>query len=75
EKAGRDRLGFWEDRARELDWFEEWDSVLEWDPPQAKWFTGGSLNAAHNCLDRHLGDRGDEEALVWEGEPGDRRTY
>ena len=76
ERAGEDRLAFWEERARELDWFEEWDEVLDWDPPHAEWFRGGRLNAAHNCLDRHLdGWRANKAALIWEGEPGDRRTY
>ncbi|MDP2496588.1 MAG: acetate--CoA ligase [Candidatus Palauibacterales bacterium] len=75
-RAGEDRLAFWEERARELDWFEEWDEVLNWDPPHAEWFVGGRLNAAHNCLDRHLdGWRANKAALIWEGEPGDRRTY
>jgi len=76
EAAARDRLAFWEERARELDWFREWDRVLEWDSPFAKWFEGGKLNAAHNCLDRHLdGWRRNKAALIWEGEPGDRRVY
>ena len=76
ERAARDREGYWESRARELDWFREWDRVLEWDPPYAKWFVGGKLNAAHNCLDRHLDSwRANKAALIWEGEPGDTRTY
>ena len=41
-------------QAERLDWFERWDQVLEWDPPHHRWFMGGKLNAAHNCLDRHL---------------------
>jgi acyl-CoA synthetase (AMP-forming)/AMP-acid ligase II len=50
--------------------------VLEWDPPHAQWFVGGRLNAAYNCLDRHLGGwRRNKAALIWEGEPGDTRTY
>jgi acetyl-CoA synthetase len=50
--------------------------VLEWTPPHAKWFVGGKLNAAYNCLDRHLGGwRRNKAALIWEGEPGDTRTY
>jgi acetyl-CoA synthetase len=49
--------------------------VLDWQPPFARWFVGGKLNAAHNCLDRHLADRADKRAIVWEGEPGDVRTY
>jgi acetyl-CoA synthetase len=75
DDAARDRLAFWETQARELDWFETWDTVLEWAPPFSRWFTGGKLNAAHNCLDRHLDTHGDKPALIWEGEPGDVRTY
>ncbi|MFW6192822.1 MAG: acetate--CoA ligase [Gemmatimonadota bacterium] len=75
-EAESDRLAFWEERARELDWFRTWDRVLDWEPPFARWFVGGKLNAAHNCLDRHLdGWRANKAALIWEGEPGDRRVY
>ncbi|MEJ2370413.1 MAG: AMP-binding protein, partial [Gemmatimonadales bacterium] len=73
--AANDREGYWESWARELHWFEPWERVLDWQPPYARWFVGGKLNAAYNCLDRHLADRGDKRALVWEGEPGDVRTY
>jgi acetyl-CoA synthetase len=76
ERATASPESFWEEWARELDWFEPWDRVLEWTPPRAKWFEGGKLNVAHNCLDRHLtGPRRNKAALVWEGEPGDTRTY
>ncbi|HUE76509.1 MAG TPA: AMP-binding protein, partial [Longimicrobiales bacterium] len=75
ERAAADPEGYWAGWARELDWYREWDRVLEWEPPHAKWFEGGELNAAHNCLDRHLSERGEKRALVWEGEPGDERTY
>ncbi len=75
-RAAADPEGYWASWAEELDWFEPWHTVLEWDPPFAKWFVGGKLNAAHNCLDRHLdGPRRNKAALVWEGEPGDTRTY
>ncbi len=74
--AADDREGYWESWARELHWFEPWERVLDWQPPFARWFVGGKLNAAYNCLDRHLaGGRADKRALVWEGEPGDVRTY
>ena len=67
---------FWARWAEELDWFRKWDRVLEWNPPHARWFGGGKLNVCHNCVDRHLdGPRRTKRALVWEGEPGDRRTY
>ena len=75
EKAARDREGFWEEWARELHWFEPWDRVLEWKAPFAKWFQGGRLNVAYNCLDRHLETwRANKAALIWEGEPGDRKV-
>ncbi len=73
-KARRDRESYWSDWADQLDWHKKWDSVLEWNPPYAKWFNGGELNASYNCLDRHLESRGDKRAIVWEGEPGEVRT-
>ncbi len=74
--AEADVEGFWAEQAGALlDWFEPWDTVLEWDLPFAKWFVGGRLNAAYNCLDRHVdAGRGDKVAYHWEGEPGDTRT-
>ncbi len=68
---------FWADLAeKELDWFEKWNQVLEWNPPFAKWFVGGKLNISYNCLDRHLTTwRKNKAALIWEGETGDSRTY
>ncbi|MGH3442594.1 MAG: acetate--CoA ligase [Nitriliruptorales bacterium] len=76
EAAEKDRLGFWAHQARELvTWFEDFDTVLEWDLPYAKWFVGGKLNVSYNCLDRHVeAGRGDRVAFRWEGEPGDTRT-
>jgi acetyl-CoA synthetase len=76
EAAAADRLGFWETQARRLDWAKPWDTVLDWsNPPFAKWFVGGQLNVAYNCLDRHIeAGRGDKVAIHWEGEPGDTRT-
>ncbi|HZT96193.1 MAG TPA: AMP-binding protein, partial [Chloroflexota bacterium] len=75
--ADRDFEAFWANHASELDWFEQWDQVLEWNLPWAKWFVGGKINASYNCLDRHLQERGNKRAIVWEGESGDRRdlTY
>src|ERR1700674_1588077 len=57
----------------ELDWFQKWSHVFEWEPPFAKWFVGGKINASYNCLDRHLTARRDKTAILWEGEPGDQR--
>ncbi len=75
EKA-EDFEAFWAGWAEELDWFEKWDTVLEWNPPHARWFGGGKLNVSHNCIDRHLdGPRREKRALLWEGEPGDRRSF
>ncbi|MEC9015477.1 MAG: acetyl-coenzyme A synthetase N-terminal domain-containing protein, partial [Gemmatimonadota bacterium] len=71
ERANKDRESYWVEWAEQLDWFRRWDSVLEWQPPHAKWFVGGKLNVAYNCLDRHLNSsRSDQAALIWEGEPG-----
>jgi acetyl-CoA synthetase len=76
ERAAADPEAFWAEWASKLEWFEPWQRVLEWTPPHAKWFVGGKLNAAYNCLDRHLtGARRTKAALIWEGEPGDTRTY
>ena len=75
DEAATDRLGFWAREAAELDWFREWDQILDWQLPYAKWFVGGELNASHNCVDRHVAaGHGDQVAYYWEGEPGDRRT-
>ncbi|HUP19608.1 MAG TPA: AMP-binding protein, partial [Gemmatimonadota bacterium] len=68
-----DPEGFWGRMASALDWVEPWDRVLEWNPPHAKWFAGGRLNASANCLDRHLAERGDKVALHWIGEPPEER--
>ena len=75
ERAARDPEAFWAEWARELEWTQPWDTVLEWKPPYAKWFVGGKLNASVNCIDRHVRtSRRNKAALIWEGEPGDRRT-
>ncbi len=74
-RASADPDGFWAEIASELDWFVAWNRVLEWKEPDAKWFEGGKLNASYNCLDRHIrGARRNKAALIWVGEPGDRRT-
>ncbi len=66
---------FWAAQAGELEWFEKWKTVCEWQPPHSKWFIGGKLNISVNCVDRHVaGPRRNKAALIWEGEPGDRRT-
>jgi acetyl-CoA synthetase len=74
-EAARDPEAFWARFASELEWSRPWTQVLDWQPPHAKWFVGGTLNASVNCLDRHIrGARRNKAALIWEGEPGDRRT-
>ena len=74
-EAERDPEGYWARFARELEWSKPWDRVLDWQPPNAKWFVGGKINASVNCIDRHVrGPRRNKAAIIWEGEPGDRRT-
>ena len=75
QKAALDYERYWASMAGELEWIRRWDTVLEWKPPHAKWFVGGELNVAANCVDRHVGGpRRNKPALIWEGEPGDSRT-
>ncbi len=72
EHATKDRLGFWAEQAARLQWDRPWDEVLDWQPPFAKWFVGGTLNASVNCLDRHVeAGLGDRVAYHWVGEPAD----
>jgi acetyl-CoA synthetase len=74
-EAEADPEAFWARMAEELHWFKKWDKVLQWEPPHAEWFLGGELNISYNCLDRHLTTwRRNKAALIWEGEPGDKRT-
>ena len=74
-KAAKDPEAFWTGFAKELEWIAPWSKVLEWNPPDAKWFVGGKINIAANCLDRHVRTaRRNKAAFIWEGEPGDRRT-
>ena len=75
DRAEEDPEGVWAGWAEELAWFERWHTVLEWEPPHARWFLGGKLNVCYNCVDRHLeGPRRNKAALIWEGEPGDVRV-
>jgi acetyl-CoA synthetase len=79
DEADKDYEGFWAQQAEALDWEQKWDQVLDWsDPPNAKWFVGGRLNVAHNCVDRHVeAGNGDRVAFHWRGEEGEERdiTY
>jgi acetyl-CoA synthetase len=76
DEAARDFEAFWAKHAEQcLHWFEKWHTTLEWNPPYAKWFIGGKLNACYNCVDRHAQTwRRTKAALIWEGEPGDERV-
>jgi len=75
EEADREPEAFWERAAGDLHWFRRWDQVLDWNLPDARWFTGGRTNIAFNCLDRHLTTaRRNKAAILWEGEPGETRV-
>ena len=75
EQAANDPEAFWAGFASELEWIRPWSKVLEWNPPDAKWFIDGKINVSANCLDRHVRTaRRNKAAFIWEGEPGDRRT-
>ena len=75
ERADADRDGFWAEQAERLTWAQPFEQVLDWQPPFAKWFVGGKLNVAYNCVDRHVeAGHGEQVAFHWEGEPGDTRT-
>jgi acetyl-CoA synthetase len=76
DEAAEDRLAFWDRQARALTWATPWAQTLDWsDAPFAKWFVGGTLNVAYNCVDRHVeAGHGDRVAFHFEGEPGDTRT-
>jgi acetyl-CoA synthetase len=76
ERAAADPEAFWSGFASELTWSEPWKKVLEGEGPDARWFVGGRINASVNCVDRHIdGPTRNKAALIWEGEPGDQRTW
>jgi acetyl-CoA synthetase len=73
--AASDPEGYWAKMAGTLEWIAPWKKVLDWKPPHAQWFVGGKLNVTANCVDRHIrGATRNKAAIIWEGEPGDRRT-
>ena len=75
DRAAADPEGYWAEQAATLEWMAPYQRVLDWKPPHAQWFVGGKLNASVNCVDRHIRTaRRNKAALVFEGEPGDRRT-
>src|SRR5437773_12443383 len=71
--AAGDPETHWARLAGELEWSRTWTQVLDWQPPHAKWFVGGQINASAICVDRHVRDgRRNKAAIIWEGEPGDQ---
>ena len=76
-RAQEDFVSFWEDQASRLTWFRRWGVALDWQPPFARWFRGGRINAAYNALDVHQEKRASKIAILWEGEDGKTRriTY
>ncbi|MGV3487214.1 MAG: acetate--CoA ligase [Tuberibacillus sp.] len=76
EEAANDPEGYWAKQADNISWFEPYKKVLDWNPPHAKWFVDGKLNAAYNCVDRHReGPRKNKAAIIWEGELGGNKVY
>ena len=74
QKADSDFVSFWDEQARELSWFSTWNKTLDWQPPFAKWFLGGTINASYNALDVHQDTKADKPAILWEGENQESRT-
>ena len=74
-KASGNPEQFWAECAKNLAWFKQWDKILDWNPPFAKWFQGGKINAAYNCLDKHIeSETKNKAAIIWEGENGESVT-
>jgi acetyl-CoA synthetase len=74
QKADDDFVSFWDDQAKHLSWFTPWDETLDWRPPFAKWFVGGTINASYNALDIHQDKKSEKSAILWEGENGESRN-
>ncbi|MEK0345672.1 MAG: acetate--CoA ligase [Nitrosopumilus sp.] len=74
KKANSDFVSFWDEQAKNLSWFSSWTKTLDWHPPFAKWFVGGTINASYNALDIHQDTKADKPAILWEGENGESRT-
>ena len=75
KKADSDYVSFWDEQAQNLSWFNPWERTLDWNPPFAKWFVGGKINASYNALDIHQATKSQKPAILWEGENGDSKTY
>lgn len=74
KKADADFVSFWDGQAKNLSWFSPWEKTLDWRPPFAKWFVGGTINASYNALDIHQSSKSDKSAILWEGENGESRN-
>jgi len=74
KRADSDFVSFWNEEAKKLSWFQIWDKTLDWNPPFAKWFVGGLINASYNALDVHQKSKSEKPAILWEGENGESRT-
>ena len=74
KKADADFVSFWDEQAKNLSWFSPWEKTLDWRPPFAKWFVGGTINASYNALDVHQSSKSDNSAILWEGENGESRN-
>ena len=74
KKADSDYVSFWDEQAHNLSWFGPWERTLDWNPPFAKWFVGGTINASYNALDVHQDTLSEKPAILWEGENGDSKT-
>jgi acetyl-CoA synthetase len=77
KRADSDFVSFWNEEAKKLSWFQIWDKTLDWNPPFARWFVGGLINASYNALDVHQKSKSEKPAILWEGENGESRilTY
>jgi len=74
KKADADFVSFWDEQAKNLSWFSPWGKTLDWRPPFAKWFVGGTINASYNALDIHQFSKSDKSAILWEGENAESRN-
>ena len=74
KKADADFVSFWDEQAKNLSWFTPWEKTLDWRPPFAKWFVGGTINASYNALDVHQNEKSEKSAILWEGENGESRN-
>ena len=74
KKANLDFISFWGEQAKNLSWFSLWTQILDWQPPFARWFVGGTINASYNALDVHQNSKAAKPAILWEGENGESRV-